>query len=193
MSEISSLRNDILQIKMGLKLLTACCSFANCCAMYSGLYQPVCQWFYQFFFFYKINNRAQTAVFVKLFNHISKATISLLLQWTSRKVEISFLKSLFKFLGNPFSSCALSSWSYWPVRFFVKMQYVINFSGLCRCWFSYAEDTFLKAIFQYIFCVFFVKNSCKYGRLLVLGGDLFYVLDVSNWHFRLPSPQMLKP
>ena len=133
MSEISSLRNDILQIKMGLKLLTACCSFANCCAMYSGLYQPVCQWFYQFFFFYKINNRAQTAVFVKLFNHISKATISLLLQWTSRKVEISFLKSLFKFLGNPFSSCALSSWSYWPVRFFVKMQYVINFSGLCRC------------------------------------------------------------
>ena len=29
-------------------------------------------------------------------------------------------------------------------------------------------------------CFFFVKNSCKYGRLLVLGGDLFYVLDVSN-------------
>ena len=49
MSEISSQQNDILQIKMGLKLLTACCSFANCCAMYSGLYQPFCHRFYQIF------------------------------------------------------------------------------------------------------------------------------------------------
>ena len=71
----------------------------------------------------------------------------------------SSLMSLVGFLVNLFPNRALSTWFYWPICFFVNIQYVV----------SYAKDTVLKAIFQIYVFMFFSEDSGKYGwRLEVM-------------------------
>ena len=121
MSEISSQRNDILQIKMGLKLLTACCCFANCCAMYSGLYQPFCHRFYQIFPDTKlpVEQRLQY-----LLNFLTTSAKRQFLCCSSEPQEkLNFLS------WNPFSS-------FWKIRFQAArflLDPIDQFASLSKC------------------------------------------------------------
>ena len=121
MSEISLLQNDILQIKMGLKLLTACCSFANCCAMYCGLYQPVCQWFYQFF-------------------SSTKLTIELRLQHLWKFLTTSAKRQFLCCSSEPQEKLKFLSWnpfsSFWEIRFQAArflLDPIDQFASLSKC------------------------------------------------------------